>query len=87
MGTLIDQEVEVTSVYFWRKPNQPGLETYPKRMVYGDREYNFMESGIRYLVRKGTSLTKLFDMSDGNNTYRLRQDDGRWTLVGMKAGA
>ncbi|HVC36554.1 MAG TPA: hypothetical protein VNE40_03915 [Candidatus Dormibacteraeota bacterium] len=87
MGTIINQEVEVTSVYFWNKPGRNCLEGYPRRMVIDDHEYTFLESGIGYLVQKGTALIKLFDMSDGSSTYRLRLEDNRWTLVGIKAGS
>jgi hypothetical protein len=54
-------------------------------MVMDGREYTFVD-GIRYLVNKGQELIKLFDMSDGENQYRLRVDGANhWTLVGMKA--
>ena len=56
-------------------------------MVLDGQEYNFMESGIRYLIQKGQELISLFDMTDGETNYRLRVDGhDRWTLVSMKAG-
>jgi hypothetical protein len=79
-------EVEVTSVYF--RNSDKGLESYPKSMVYEGREYNFIEEGLRYLVKTKEQLIKLFDMSDGNLQYRLRLDNSnRWTLVNIKATA
>jgi hypothetical protein len=80
------QEVEITSLYFHHKPTQERLESYPKRMVYDGREYNFIESSMQYLVRTGQKLIRLFDVSDGNTLFRLRLENNTWTLVGMKSG-
>jgi hypothetical protein len=79
-------EVEVTSLYFRHKPSEQRLESYPKRMVYDGREYNFLESSMQYLVKKGQQLIRLFDVSDGSTLFRLRLENDRWTLVSMKAG-
>lgn len=82
---LTDNEIEITSVYFRNNPNKQRFESYPKRMMYGGREYNFRETGMRYLVSKGQELIRLFDVSDGQTLYRLRMDaQNRWTLVHMK---
>lgn len=81
------QEIEITSLYFRNKPREHRLESYPKQMIYDGREYNFVESGMQYLVRKGQQLIKLFDVSDGDQLYRLRLEDDQWTLVNIKAGA
>lgn len=84
MNTIvINQEVKVTSVYF-----RPGrhLKGFPKRMEYEGREYTFLESGLRYLVRKGQELFEIFDMTDGSRNFRLKFDSAAqaWTLVGIK---
>ena len=82
-----ETEIQITSVYFRNNPEKKRLESYPKRMVYEGREYNFVESGMRYLVQKGQELIRLFDVSDGQTLYRLRLDgQNHWTLVNMKAG-
>lgn len=82
------QEVQITAVYFRNSPTQQRLESYPRRMVYGDREYTFLESGMRYVIQKGQELIRLFDVTDGKNAYRLRVDaTNHWTLIGMKAVA
>ena len=85
--TRIDATVEVTALGFINSTRttkkQHQLESFPKRMVWGDREYNFAEMTMQYLVRKGQQLVKLFDVTDGNNLYRLRLEDDRWTLVGI----
>lgn len=83
---LINSEVEITSLAFQRSGQERGLKGYPKRMVWDGREYNFRELSMQYLVRKGQELVQLFDMSDGESTYRLRNDGQHWTLVGMKPG-
>jgi hypothetical protein len=78
-------EVEITSLAFRASGNKQRVESFPKKMVYGGREYTFIEQGMRYLVEKGQELVKLFDVSDGVNQFRLRLDNGNhWTLVDMK---
>jgi hypothetical protein len=80
-------DIQITSVYF-RQPDGQRFESFPKRMVYGGREYTFRDDGLRYLVHRGQQLVKLFDVSDGQTDYRLRQDnDNHWTLINMKAAA
>ncbi len=80
---IINEEVSITSVYF-----RPGrhMRGFPKRMEYEGREYTFIESGLRYLIHKGQQLFEVFDMTDGNQNYRLKFDTGEniWTLVGIK---
>ena len=80
----VNAEVEVTALYFRPVKSDPRLKSFPKRMEWGGREYNFVEEGLRYLVRKGQELIQLFDMSDGQATYRLRQDGDHWTLLTVK---
>lgn len=80
--TQINATIEVTALGFRNKKNQSQLDSYPKRMVWGDREYAFAEMTMQYLVRHGKKLVKLFDVTDGNTQYRLRLEDDSWTLVG-----
>lgn len=85
--TVIDfneTEIQITSVYFRKNQTEHKLESYPKRMLLGGREYNFLEQSARYLLQKGQEL---FDVTDGQTAYRLRHSDSRWTLVDMKAVA
>lgn len=83
-----DQTIEITAVYFRGQKGSERLESYPRRMVMDGQEYTFLESGMRYLVQKGQQLIRLFDVTDGQNQYRLRVDhENHWTLVGMKAAA
>lgn len=80
-----EQEIQITAVYFRNNPAEQRLESYPRRMVYGGREYTFVD-GMRYVVKKGRELIRLFDVTDGQTNYRLRVDnDNHWKLVGIKA--
>lgn len=80
------QPVEITAVYFRPSQQRERLESYPRRMVMDGREYTFMESGMRYLARKGQDLVKLFDVSDGEREYRLTVDEEEhWSLISTKA--
>lgn len=79
------QEVEITALYFRQKTSpKPRLDSFPRRMVYDGREYNFAETGMQYLIRTSQKLIKLFDMNDGQICYRLKLENNRWTLISMK---
>lgn len=85
--TRINAAIEVTALGFLNKKDQHQLESFPKRMVWGDREYNFVDMTMQYLVKKGHDLIKLFDVTDGNVQYRLRLEGESWTLVGSSASS
>lgn len=76
----INKEVAVTAVYF---KGDRGLKSFPKRIELEGRSYTFMETGLRYFVKKGQDLVHIFDMTDGKAQYRLRFDANQrlWTLV------
>ena len=79
-------EIQITAFYFRNNNQAHRLESYPRRMLLDGREYTFTEQGIRFLIQKGQQLVRLFDVSDGQNEYRLRQDqDNHWTLVNKRA--
>lgn len=61
------------------------LKSYPHRIEYEGRLVTFMDSGLRLLVKSGQRLAELFDMSDGQDIYRLKLEDNHWTLIGVKA--
>jgi hypothetical protein len=88
ISSFANPEVEITSVYFRKTNNKQRVESYPKRMIYEGREYSFLEDGLRYLIKTGKDLIRLFDVSDGQTQYRLRLDEANhWTLVGVKAAS
>lgn len=78
----IDQEVNISAFYF--KNRQAHLTSFPKQMEYAGRQYYFQGGALRYLVRKGQQLVQLFDVSDGQETFRLRQAGDEWRLVSVK---
>lgn len=80
----INKEVAITAVYFRRQ-----LQTVPKRMEFDGNIYDFAESGLQYLVKRGEQMVRLFDMSDGAATYRLKRDDSQnsWTLLSITPNA
>ena len=80
----LNSDVEVTALYFRPEPQGHRLKSFPKRMTWGGREYNFATDRLRYLVQQGQKLVQLFDMSDGQATYRLRQEGDHWTLIGIR---
>ncbi|MDB5181844.1 MAG: hypothetical protein JWP13_607 [Candidatus Saccharibacteria bacterium] len=87
---LVNKEVTVTGLYF--RPGKAAdrhIKGYPKRMEFEGREYTFVESGLRYLIRKGQEFIEVFDMTDGTRDYRLKFDTGAhvWTLVGIREGS
>lgn len=77
---LINQNVAVTAVRFSRQ-----FEPIPKRIEFGGRSINFVDEGIRIAIKSGQRMTRLFDMSDGNQSFRLRQSAGEsnWQLVSI----
>jgi len=84
MTQLINEEVNVNAFYF---RNSEGLKSFPQRIEWNGKFVTFAGEGLRYLVKHGTQLVQLFDMSDGQDLYRLRTDGDHWTLVGIKGGA
>lgn len=79
--THINEDVNITAWYF---RNRRQLSTYPKRMEWGGRSYTFSE-GVQYCITKAGSITRIFDMSDGSNNYRLKcgADESNWMLVAI----
>lgn len=83
--TQINAHVEVTALGFWNKKDQHQIASFPKRMVWGDKEYSFVDMTMQYAIKKGQQLIRLFDVTDGNTSYRLRLENDAWTLVGTSA--
>ncbi len=81
MTKTINKEVEINAFTF---TNKKDFRSIPKTITVEDRRYSFVDSGLRYLVQQGQHLIRLFDMTDGQNTYRLKNEDDRWTLISIK---
>jgi len=77
---LVNENVTITSLGFNEK-----LDTFPKRMEYRGNTYNFIEAGLKCLVKKGERIAQVITMSDERANYRLRYDqqDASWTLMAI----
>ncbi len=80
--TAINEIVYVNSFYF--RDGADCLRSFPKEIEFGTTRFAFSE-GLQYLVRRGQHAIKLFDMTDGRTTFRLKLEDDIWTLVGTRA--
>lgn len=76
----LNQIINVTSFYF---ANGRSFKTYPKEIEFGNTRTTFTD-GIQYIVKQGERAIRLFDMTDGQTTYRLRQENGDWTLISTR---
>ncbi len=63
------------------------LAAYPRRMVYEGATYDFLDAGLRCLVRHGGRIAEILTLSDGRANFRLRSDNrgGNWTLLSITA--
>lgn len=78
--SYINETINVDAFYFSASAGK--LKTFPKQIEHNHQHLTFSD-GIQYLVQKGQHIIRLFDMTDGQTTYRLRLEDNQWTLVGM----
>jgi hypothetical protein len=76
----INEQVIVTSIGF-----RKNLVAYPKRMEFRGVTYNFIDAGLRCLVRQGERIAEVVTLSDGDTDYRLKSEnhDGNWTLLSI----
>ncbi len=76
----INEAVNISAWYF---TNRRKLSTFPKRMEWGGHSYTFRD-GLQYCITKAGSVTRIFDMTDGQSGYRLMcAGDTDWTLVAI----
>ena len=80
--TDINEQVNVTSIGF-----RKNLVAYPRRMEFRGVTYNFIDAGIRCLVRRGSVIAEIITLTDGIANYLLKKDNasGGWTLLGIVA--
>ena len=76
----INEQVVVT-VLGLRK----NLVAYTRSMEFRGATYNFIDAGLRCLVRNGGLIAEIITMSDGVADYYLRTDNngGNWTLLSI----
>ena len=79
--SYINETVNVNAFYFATSFGQ--IKTFPRQIELGNQKFTFSD-GLQYLVQKGQHAVRLFDMNDGEQTYRLRLENDIWTLVGTR---
>jgi len=79
------KEISVTSFYFAAGSTQ---KSFPRRIEdENGKQFSFLENGLRVVVNKGQELIEIFNMTDGQNLYRLSFNPGNnnWMLLGSRA--
>jgi hypothetical protein len=78
--TTIEKPVSVTAIRFARN-----FETVPSRIEFEGRTITFIDEGIRLSIKQGSKITRLFDLSDGESLFRLRQEPSslNWNLLSI----
>jgi len=76
----INEPVAVTAIGF-----RKNLVAYPRRMEFRGVTYNFIDAGLRCLVRHGGLIAEIITLSDGTSDYHLRTDNrgGNWMLLSI----
>ena len=74
----INSPVAVTALGFARN-----MRTYPRRIEFEGTTYDFVDAGLRTVIRSGERIAQIFSMTDGANNYQLKSDSGGWTLLSM----
>lgn len=79
-SVAINEQVAVTQVGF-----KKNLSAYPRRMEFRGSVYEFIDAGLRCLVRTGDHIAEIITLTDGSSQYRLRSDNkgGNWTLLSI----
>ncbi len=80
MKQSINQTVVITAMGF-----KKNLEVYPRSMEYQGKVYEFIDSGLRCIIRQGEQMAQVLTMSDGVANFKLRSDNkgNSWTLVSI----
>lgn len=78
--TTIQKPVAVTAVRFSRN-----FDTVPSRIEFEGRTIDFVDAGLRFSIRHGNKITRLFDLSDGESLFRLCQEPSslNWNLLSI----
>jgi len=76
----INEQVIVTALGF-----RKNLVAYPRRMEFRGKTYNFIDAGLRYLVRCSGRNAEFITLSDGTADYYLRSDNRgvSWMLLSI----
>ncbi len=78
----INEQVTVTAMGF-----KKDLAVYPRRIEYQGSTYDFIDAGLRCLVRQGGRIAEILTLTDGSANFRLRSDNrgSSWTLLSITA--
>lgn len=76
----INEPVEITAIGF-----RKNLVAYPRRMEYRGNTYDFIDAGLRCLVKYSDRIAEVITMSDGVSNYFLRTDSSgkKWILLSI----
>lgn len=79
-SVAINEQVAITQVGF-----KKNLSAYPRRMEFRGSVYEFIDAGLRCLVRTGDHIAEIITLTDGSSQFRLRSDNkgGNWTLLSI----
>jgi hypothetical protein len=85
--TLVNERVDVVAVY--RRHGDVKLLCFPHKMKFRNQELLFTELALRHPTHQGKRMIHVFDMYDGNNSYRLEFDAEAliWTLIYIMEGS
>jgi hypothetical protein len=78
----INEQVTVTAMGF-----KKDLAVYPRRIEYQGSTYDFIDAGLRCLIRQGGRIAEILTLTDGSANFRLRSDNrgSSWTLLSITA--
>ena len=79
--SYINKIVNVNAFYFLNGLTK--LKIFPKQIELDNCQYTF-DDGLQYTVTKDDQTIKIFEMTDGQKTYRLRLENDQWLLVGTR---
>lgn len=75
---IINQPVLVSAIVFDKQ-----FDPLPRRIEYQGKSLELTEQLMRYRIKQGSKITQLFDMSDGEQSYRLRLSGSSWHLLSI----
>jgi len=80
MKNQMNVPVTITSMGFGRD-----MRVVPRRMEFEGRSVEFVDSGLRAVIKKGEQIAQIFTMTDGNREFRIKSDNhgGSWTLLSV----
>ena len=74
----IGKPVTVTAVRFGKD-----FEPVPCRIEFEGKTISFVDEGLRYCIKRGSEITRLFDLTDGESLFRLKLEatTRSWNLL------